>query len=513
MHPARVRDAMAVAGQDVEGLAVASGLRIDRLDDVLAGRRRLGVAAMRVLAVPLGVDWWALRCDRLKGQRPCPACAAPNVVTDTDLNEVAHAMTQLLAEAQANSAADVAGWRVLPGFAAARAALIAIGGDLDLEEVGVLGVTDVLAERDPPPDLIHLGQRLAAFCGRGDVATEEIVGLDIDIAGTVPSGLRIAGWDLIRYNKSDLDHFDVIVGGTQNRWAWDHLAAAYTWWLRRDEGKRPPRHGTIISFTEPRHIAVAPLLALALVRNEPPSAISHGEAQKGCGVTLSVMSRQLDYIVEDDGYVEAQYGPYRLDADCIAEWKHDVTYVGNLVEQVFLARTRAAQRYIAAAEQFVAVSADLYRGGWKPLPRLALELSTVAEMLLLSGANEGEVSRRVRVAAGWLGGIDDPDRETIHDFMKTVYDAGSKYRHGGHRYVLYWRHPAPAARKRLDVLRAYALLRRLMLHGLAVVASQISVADLCDQVQRTVAARDQLEEIVTTLYAHLAITPQRFDMG
>src|SRR5204862_329088 len=101
---------------------------------------------------------------------------------------------------------------------------------------------------------------------------------------------------------------------------------------------------------------------------------------------------------------------------------------GGLVEQVFAANTEATRRYVATAEQFLGVAADLYHG-WNPLPRLALEMSTVAEMLLVGGGSE-EVSRRLRIAAAWLGGIGDADRDVIHDFAKKLYDAGSAYRHG-----------------------------------------------------------------------------------
>jgi hypothetical protein len=114
---------------------------------------------------------------------------------------------------------------------------------------------------------------------------------------------------------------------------------------------------------------------------------------------------------------------------------------------------------------------------------------------------------------GWLGGIDDPDREAIHDFAKTLYDAGSKYRHGGASYKLHRGRSVPAAKRRqklLDVVRAYRLLRRLMLHGLAVVASGTPVAELCDQVQRTASARGRLEQIINKLYTELGTVPQRF---
>jgi hypothetical protein len=224
------------------------------------------------------------------------------------------------------------------------------------------------------------------------------------------------------------------------------------------------------------------------------------------------MSRQLDYVVEEDGHVQAQYGLYRIEAERTPGWVRHAEHVGSLAGQVFAASTDPCKRYVAASEQFLGVAADLMRA-WEPLPRLAVEMSTVAEMLLLSGQNEGEVSRGVRIAASWLGGIDDPDREAIHDFAKTLYDAGSKYRHGGAAYKLHRGTPAPRAKRKqklLDVLRAYRLLRRLMLHGLAVAASGASVAQLCDRVQRTASAREHLDQILSKLYADLGTAQQRF---
>jgi hypothetical protein len=186
-----------------------------------------------------------------------------------------------------------------------------------------------------------------------------------------------------------------------------------------------------------------------------------------------------------------------------------VVHLGGLIEGIFAGTTSPMKRYAAAAEQLLGVGADLWHG-LAPLPRLAFETSTVAEMLLLGGADEGEVSRRVRMAAAWLGGIDDPDRDVIHDFTKKLYDAGSKYRHGGGTYALHRGTPAPKTKRSFDVLRAYRLFRRLMLHGLAVVAAGESVAELCDRAQRTEAARTQLGEIITRLYSDLGVTPRPF---
>jgi transcriptional regulator with XRE-family HTH domain len=72
LQPDRLRDAMTATGRDVASLAMASGVRADFLADALRGRRRLDVAAMRALAGPLAVDWWALRCDHATGQPAAP---------------------------------------------------------------------------------------------------------------------------------------------------------------------------------------------------------------------------------------------------------------------------------------------------------------------------------------------------------------------------------------------------------------------------------------------------------
>lgn len=136
-------------------------------------------------------------------------------------------------------------------------------------------------------------------------------------------------------------------------------------------------------------------------------------------------------------------------------------------------------------------------------------MSTVAEMLLLDDGGE-EISRRLRIAAAWLGGLDDADRAVIHDFAKRLFNAGFAYRHGGAHFELRHGGVPPAGKKNLDVLRGYRLLRRLMLHGLAVVAAGESPAELCDRAQRTEGGRARLAEIIADLYADLDAIPSPF---
>jgi hypothetical protein len=399
-------------------------------------------------------------------------------------------------------------WPELPTYQVARAALVAIGADLDLRQLSAVGASQAPGEGRNEAELAEVAMRLAAYAGCGDMDTDELVGLDI--TGDIPTGWRIAGWELHRYHEHELEAYEVVrETGARHGWSWDRIAAAQTWWLRRPIGRREAITGELITFSNPTIVALPPLLALALIKDEPPGALSHGYAQKGRGVGLGITSRELDYIIDDDGYPDPQYGIYRVCSNESPSWATDLAHIAGLVDQAFRLNNKHAQRYIAAAEQFLGVAADLYYG-WNPLPRLAVEMSTTAEMLLLSGADEGEVSRRVRIAAAWLGGIDDADRDTIHDLVKILYDAGSKYRHGGGTYALHRGSPAPVVRKRLDVLRAYSVLRRLLLHGLAVVASGESIAELCERTQRSEAARVHLDEIIIRLYANLAMPAQPF---
>jgi hypothetical protein len=429
------------------------------------------------------------------------------VLAEADLREAATDVEQLFIAAHDQAIDEVTGWVALPEFAKAKSSLVAVGGDLDIDELERIDAGLATAEMDSS-DREQVALRVATYCAGVDYETDELVGLDI--SGDIPNGLPIAGWELIQFSESELDDYEVIhVAGARTAGTWDRLSAGNTWWLRRAEEVQAAQQGNIISFVEPTRAAIEPRLALALVKNEAASVLSHGQVQKGCGVSFSIRSRQLGYFQEDDGFPHFEYGQYDVDATTEPNWSTHVEYLGGLAVSAWSQTSDPAKRYRAAAEQFLGVSDDLDRG-WDPLPRLALEMSTVAEMLLLSGVNEGEVSRRVRIAAAWLGGIDDTDREVIHDFAKKIYDAGSKYRHGGGAFALRRGGKGTGAKKELDILHAYRLLRRLMAHGLAIVASGESVADLCDLAQRSEAARKQIADIVQRLYADLALAPHPF---
>ena len=80
------------------------------------------------------------------------------------------------------------------------------------------------------------------FAAGGDSETDELVGLDI--AGELPDGLYIGGWELHRYTEDELDDYELVPAvHTRNRRAWDRTAAAGTWWLRRPAGDLLPLAG------------------------------------------------------------------------------------------------------------------------------------------------------------------------------------------------------------------------------------------------------------------------------
>lgn len=510
--PPKVLSALTATGLDSAGLAAASGLAARILDEGLAGSRRLGVAAMQAIGGAVGGEWWDLRCDHATGrEKACAGCNASNLLTTDDLGDVIRTLGDLLAEARARDT-PVSEWSALPTFATAREALVAVGSELTAEQLESVGLYGPVGPSAKPDELRLVAEALAIVFAAGDVETEELVGLDVDL--DVPSGVRVAGWDLIRYDAADVARFDVFApAGLRTKWTWDRISAEGTWWLRRDAGTRPPVEGPVITIEEPSRVALAPLVALALLDDEPPHPISHAWAQRGHGVRFSIGSHELDYVVEGNGYPNIFYGSYRVRSGRAARWQSNVAHLGGLIEKVFADNSRQAKRYRVAATEFLRVANDLYEG-WDLIRRLPLDMSTVMETLLLDGSSkEGEFRRRVSISAGWLGGTDDTDRTNIRSFARAVYDAGSAYRHGGEGYTLRRGAIDDAPKSHLDVVRAYRLLRRLIVHGLAVAAAGESVAQLCDDVQSTAAARIKLEEIIAQFYSAIGVAPAPFPPG
>ena len=260
--------------------------------------------------------------------------------------------------------------------------------------------------------------------------TDDLVGLDID--GPAESGLVIGGWSLLRFD-----------GGTVHRY---------------------------------------------------DAALSHVTAQYGHGVKMAVGSHDLEYVVDEDGRVHPQYGPYHVDRAESHRWAADAALLGDLIHRVFAEDTKRVRRFKEAARKFLRISSDLY-GGMSPEPRLPLEMSTALELLLLTESRELDISERVRrgaaaLAAGGLG-----EDQAVREFAGAVYDAGSRYRHGGDEYRLTWgaASSGTASRKTLDVERAYRFLHRLLLHGLAVVSEGDSPAVLCDRDQRDTSTAERGE--------------------
>jgi len=339
------------------------------------------------------------------------------------------------------------------------------------------------------------------------VHTAGLIGLEID--ETIPSGLIIGGWSLVRLEGNTVHRYDAHPSARASPpLSWDTVAASYTWWLRRPSGRRPALKRTSITMSDPTRVGEVPLVALALAKPTPLSALSHVVAQPGHGVKMTVPSRDLEYIVDEDGVVHPQHGPYHVDTAESDRWAHDVVVLGDLVNQVFAEDTKRVRRFQDACRKFLRVSGDLY-GGMAPEPRLPLEMSTALELLLLTESRELEISERVRRGAAALAGAGSDGR----GLAAAIYDAGSRYRHGSELYRLTWHAGTDtSARPRsLSVEDAYGLLRRLLLNGLAVLAEGESLPLLCDRAQRdsstperAAEARERIRAAVDRLQGRLA---------
>lgn len=492
LDPHRLETAMVDAGVDAAALALASGIRADFVTDALDGTRRLGGWAMRALAGPLHVEWTSLRCEHASGARRCRGCRATNQLSDADLAPLAESIADVL-EAMYADGRDPAD---IDATASAEAALRALGGG-ELDDAWTLA--DVLnpTTRAKSGGTAAIAQRLAAYVARGDADTIELVGLDIAMPTHVE--VSVAGWTLGRLPGATQVDFDPIPALPRSAF-WDSTATYLTAWLRRPVGSRPAVSRTTITVSDPHTVAVAPLLALAIVGDEPPRAISHAWAQPGRGVSFATGSRQLDYFEHTDGYLEGEYGPYRIEQSAAAAWSDRVQRVGDVVGRAFAANGNT--RFVDAAEQLLTIAADFHLG-WDPLPRLAVEMSTALEILVLDGGNTGEPTRRVTFATTWLAGIDDKDRAAIEKLTKRMYEAGSAYRHGGSRFRLHRTGPHPDGKKVLDITTGYRLLRRLLLHGAFVLAAGENIAELCDRAQISEAARQRLAEVISDGYIQL----------
>jgi hypothetical protein len=294
LDPQRLEAARAARGMDVTALAAASGIREDLLVGALAGTRRLDGWAMRMLAVPLAVEWTVLRCDHSKTRRRCRSCHATHRLSDENLAPLTQALRDALDSMYQDGDGQVAD---IADVASATSALRALGGgDLDAAWATVEHLSPTRLAACGGTDAV--AHRLAAYVARGDVETTELVGLDVDL----PTGLDVplAGWTLGRLNADVIADFDPIPTQPMSPW-WDRDAAEATAWLRRPAGIRPAVSRTTVVVSEPRAVAAAPLLALAIVGDKPPTAISHGWAQSGRGVSLAAGSRELDYARHTDG--------------------------------------------------------------------------------------------------------------------------------------------------------------------------------------------------------------------
>ncbi|MGA5302597.1 hypothetical protein ACPCHT_21900 [Nucisporomicrobium flavum] len=137
---------------------------------------------------------------------------------------------------------------------------------------------------------------------------------------------------------------------------------------------------------------------------------------------------------------------------------------------------------LALAKPAPVTSAELASGARDVAVLGDLEMSTVLELLLLTGSRELEVGKRVRRGAEALAGAGTD----VGGLVGAIYDAGSRHRHGGEAYRLTWDESTDTSAKprTLNVEDAYRLLRRLLVNGLAVLAEGESLPFLCDRAQR-----------------------------
>lgn len=344
-----------------------------------------------------------------------------------------------------------------------------------------------------------------------DLETDEFVGLDIALYGAVPATLEVAGWDLMHFTPDTVDRYEPSAG--EAFWgprSWDRIAAMHSWLLLRNAGVQPPMPKMALSMTKPLDVALAPLLALAVLVDEPLRAMGHGRAQYGRGVQMSVGESLLECI-EDEHGVSPQHGPYYVGSEEVDSWSRDLHYVGQLAQKVI--DDRPDKRFARAARQLLAVANDLHRVFDLPAS-IPLDMSTVLELLLLTGNSRDEgIADRVRAGAVFLAGVEGDFADEVRDFVGTLYDAGSARRHGGKEYWLTngAARPGSLPKRSFDVARAYRLLRRLMLHGLALTAADKSLPSLCDRAQRPAADLDHKRQARLTRDRVLADMYDRLD--
>jgi hypothetical protein len=407
-----------------------------------------------------------------------------------------------------------------PEFAAAAVALQRLGGDLTADDLTQTGVAALLGS-DKQFDPQTVGAELTRYAARGDVERLYLVGLN---ACDLPDGpVLVAGWDLVRLGRSGVEDLMPVPAAARfmPQPGWDLTAAAATWWLRRSAGRQARRKGRVLDFSGRAlyEHAAAPLLTLALVDDAALQPLSSYVVDRGVAVHRTG-GEDLTYDDlrhgpnDEDVHPEfhdhesySYFGGRRSQAEW-PEWRRFCEVVGPMVESVYQKVSQGrqgAERFTRAAGHFLDAVMHASPHG-PPQQRTVLEFSIALEVLLVTG--NSEASLQFRNGAAWLSGRNDAARKAIHAHARDLYNAGSKYRHADKLLSLYDSrdHDAPpASGKVFDIATGRALVRKLLLPGLAVLDSgmQKSTADLCESAQYQAETGRWMSNVVDELYSSL----------
>jgi hypothetical protein len=531
VHPAKLNAAILQSRRTPEDLAQQVRLQPHRLREVLEGERALGKDVGRRLEEALGLADRSSLCFSGGRGEPCASCRASNSISDSDMQQLASALVLFLQNAadyvkqtQRGPVALVkSAWTErgelfvgVEGFAEARSAACALGGDLTVEDLERTGVAGLLGSGNALP-VAQLGMELARYAARGDCPSLVLVALDAH--GFPPEATALGDWELVRLRREQVRALaPVPQAADHSRPGWDQKGAELTWWLRRHRGIRERTPGTVISLTDdPYAEAIAPLLAIALAglnfageeNRFPPFACPVGRFDVEVGNRVRhIAGSTIEFTEDDEVGIQTFSRPYSLPVADRGKWRDVVSKLGLYLRDVQSASGRAPERFLRAGHHYLRGAVLSATSIW-PQQETVFQWMTALEVLLSDGNARGGYSGGFKTNAAWLGGFDDADRHGIRQFAGTLYDAGSKYRHGAELYELNQAGPTERAERRppgkLDVRRADRLVRRLMLNGLALLIEGLGVSELCGKAQHQRAAGDRIAESVRRLHDALGI--------
>ncbi len=524
VHTTRLADALEASELTTASLAEASGLGLDRIEGILAGTRCLSRRQnLERLATPLGLQWQALCCDGEPSDR-CPACRAHNKISDAELGPLRHALRQVLDEgiARLRSAAQGSGggraemangladFVSQPAFASARQLAAALGGHLDnpaLERTGVIMLLADAAARGTLDDLDlpTIALDLARYAAGGDCEHLQLVGLDIDDAPDGPT--PVAGWELVRLTEADLDRLAPVPAAApyQPHQPWSREVATQMWYLRRTRGFGPPV-GLVLSLRSPflYEPVWRPLMVLALYQDEIPRVAVEFRIEVGRRVQR-IAGQELEALPagpgdDDEGYLQVQYGPYRIPADEHERFTRFASAVSLLLGSL-AAQARTERRFARAATHFLSASEShlLLGAEGKALMDYSIALET-----LLGGDAKTEVLRRVSQRAAVLCAFDDDGRLDVEAQIAATYAAGSSYRHGDKPWKLHTQYdsrPPEGKKKTLDLATVHHLTRKALLRWLVVAAGQ---DDPVPRLERAILSRQAADDIADAIRSFAA---------